>query len=370
MSADDPIPFVDLWAQHEALLPAFEDALRAIVRESSFINGPQLQQFEQNFAALHGTTHAIGCASGTDALILAARALDLGPGDEVITAPHTWISTVFAISYTGAKPVFVDIDPQTRQMDVEKIKQAVTSRTRAVFAVHMYGHPVALTDLAVFCRDKNLALVEDVAQATLARYDGALCGTVGAIGCFSFFPSKNLGGLGDGGCVITQDDHLAARLRRLANYGQEPRYTHHEIGYNSRLDTLQAAFLTLKLPHLEKWGAQRRALAKLYNEALAALPLVTPYEDPRAQAAYHLYVIETDRRAACLAFLRDHGIMAQVHYPSMVPFQPCYQSLGYRPGDFPYAEASNARLLSLPLYPGMTEAQQDRVIKTLRDFYA
>lgn len=370
MAGDAPIPFVDLWAQHEKLRDAFVAAFDAVLRDSAFIRGDQLTAFEGAFADLHGVSHAIGCSSGTDALVLAARALDLGAGDEVITVPHTWISTVFAISQTGATPVFVDIDPRTRQMDVEQVRRAITPRTRAVFAVHMYGHPVALTELAELCRAKGIALVEDVAQATLARYDNTLCGTVGDIGCFSFFPSKNLGCLGDGGCVLTRNDALAARIRRLADYGQDPRYVHHEIGMNSRLDNLQAAFLNVKLPHLPDWVAARRRLAARYDALLADLLVVTPFQDPRAQAAYHLYAIETDRRDACLDYLRERGVMAQVHYPNMVPYQPCYAGLGYRRGAFPVAEASNARLLSLPIYPEMTDEQQDRVAAILRSFYA
>lgn len=368
MSEPAPIPFVDLWAQHEPMLPELEVALRAVVRGSGFIQGPQVAAFERTFADFHGLPHVVACANGTDALILAARALDLGPGDEVISVPNTWISTIFAISLTGATPVLVDIDPQTHQIDVAAAARAITPRTKAIFAVHLYGHPADLTALAALCKQHNIALVEDVAQAAGARWDGKLCGTIGDIGCFSFFPSKNLGCLGDGGAVLTRRDDLAHRLRRLANYGQEPRFTHHEIGYNSRLDTLQAAFLSVKLPHLPDWVQARRRIAGRYGQLLRDLKVTAPYEHPLAEAAYHLYVIQTERRDACLEYLRDQGIMAQIHYPNMVHVQPCYAGLGYKRGAFPVAEAANAKILSLPIYPELTEAQQERIASALADF--
>jgi dTDP-4-amino-4,6-dideoxygalactose transaminase len=363
-----PIPFVDLWAQHEKLLPELTAAMHAVIRDSAFIQGPQVAAFEQEFAAFHGVPHAISCANGTDALILAARALDLQPGDEVISVPNTWISTIFAISFVGATPVLVDIDPATQQIDVAAAAKAITPCTKAIFAVHLYGHPADLTALAALCRQHKIALVEDVAQATNAQWDGKLCGTVGDIGCFSFFPSKNLGCLGDGGGILTRRDDLAARLRRLANYGQEPKFTHHEIGYNSRLDTIQAGFLSAKLPHLNDWTAARRRLAARYNTLLRDLPVVTPTEHALAQAAYHLYVIQTERRDAALDYLRNAGVMAQVHYPNLVHLQPCYAGLGYQRGAFPVAEAANARILSLPIYPELTDAQQDRVVGVLAEF--
>ncbi|MDD5585782.1 MAG: DegT/DnrJ/EryC1/StrS family aminotransferase [Alphaproteobacteria bacterium] len=368
-SLDDPVPFVDLGMQHEALLPEFEALLRDVVRQSMFIQGPHVEIFEKAFAKFHHVPHAIGCASGTDALILAARALDLKPGDEVISVPNTWISTIFAISHTGATPVLADVDPQTGQIDVKAAEKAITPRTKAVFPVHMFGHPADLTALAALCRKHNLALVEDTAQAVGAQFDGKLCGTVGDIGCFSFFPSKNLGCLGDGGCVLTKRGDLAERLRRLGDYGQNPRYTHNEIGYNSRLDTLQAAFLLAKLPHLPSWTEARRRIAARYNELLKDLPVTTPHEHPKARAVYHLYVIEVEERDACLDYLRQNGVMAQIHYPNLVPFQPCYARLGYKKGDFPVAERLNSRILSLPIYPELSEMQQDRVVETLKRFF-
>lgn len=368
--AQENIPFVDLLAQHQPMLSSLQSALADVVHESGFIRGRQLDEFEKAFAAWHGVGDAIGVASGTDALVLAARALDLQPGDEVISVPNTWISTIFAISYTGARPVLVDVDPVTHAIDVAAVERAITPRTRAVFAVHLFGHPAALSELAALCRAHNIALVEDVAQATGARYDNQLCGTVGDIGCFSFFPSKNLGCLGDGGAVIARNADLAARIRRLANYGMEPRYHHHEIGYNSRLDTLQAAFLNLKLPHLHDWNRARRRLAARYDALLQDLPLMRPSASKKADPVYHLYVIETDRRDDCHDFLRARGVMVQIHYPRMVHLQPCYAHLGYRLGNFPVAERLNERILSLPIYPEMTDMQQDQVVGALRDFYS
>jgi dTDP-4-amino-4,6-dideoxygalactose transaminase len=361
-------PFVDLWAQHAPLLPQLQQALAAVVHESGFIRGRQAEQFEQEFAAWHGVPAALGVASGTDALVLAARALNLQPGDEVISVPNTWISTIFAISYTGATPVLVDVDPVTHGIDVAAVARAITPRTKAVFAVHLFGQPVELTALAALCQARGLLLVEDVAQATGARHDGQLCGTVGDIGCFSFFPSKNLGCLGDGGAVITRHPALAERLRRLANYGMEPRHQHHEIGYNSRLDTLQAAFLSLKLPHLAGWNAARRHLAARYTALLQGLPLSLPQPAADSEPVYHLYVIQTEQRDALLAHLQQHGVMAQIHYPRLVHEQPCYAHLGYQRGAFPVAERLNQRILSLPIYPEMTAAQQDYVVAVLRNF--
>lgn len=366
--ADQPIPFVDLWAQHEPLMSQLDDAMHDVIRQSSYIYGPPVGAFEKAFADYHQIPHVIGCASGTDALILAARALDLQPGDEVISVPNTWIATIFAISFAGAKPVLVDVDPKTRQMDVAAVAQAITPRTKAVFAVHMFGHPVDLTELSALCRKHNIALVEDVAQATAARFDNQLCGTVGDIGCFSFYPSKNLGCMGDGGAVMTRNDRHAKRMRRLANYGQDPRFTHHELGYNSRLDTMQAAILSVKLPHLDAWTKERRRLAARYNQLLKDLPVVTPYEHPKAEAVYHLYVIEVEKRDACHDFMRENGIMVQVHYPNMVHLQPCYNDLGYKRGDFPVTERLCERILSLPIYPGLTDSQQDRVVAVLKKF--
>lgn len=362
------IPFVDLARQHADLEREVMAAVRDTTSSAAFIRGPALREFEARFAALHGIRHGIGVASGTDALILAVRALGLGPGDEVVTVPNTWISTAFAISHAGATPVFADIDPDTYQMAPAALEKAITPRTKAVIPVHMFGHPAPMTAIEAICRPRGIRIIEDVAQAPFAKTDGRLAGTVGDIGCFSFYPSKNLGACGDGGLVLTGDDVLAEGLRRLGDYGQNGPHRHREIGFNSRLDTLQAAILLAKLPHLEAWTAARRRAAAFYDERLAGLPVKRPVAGPRAEPVYHLYVVQVKDRDACLKHLRDNGVMAQVHYNGIIHLQECYRELGYQRGDLPVAEWAQAHILSLPIFPEITEAQIERVVGTLAEF--
>lgn len=362
------IPLVDLAAQYRSIKPDIDAAIQDVIAASAFIHGPAVARFEQAFAALHGVRHAVGVASGTDALHLAVRALDIGPGDEVVTVANTWISTTFAVSYVGARPVLVDIDPDTYQMDPKALERAITPRTKAVIPVHLFGHPAPMDEVLALCRPRGIKVIEDVAQAPLAELGGRRVGTFGDVACFSFYPSKNLGCYGDGGAVITNDDSLAARVRELADYGQAARYHHVRVGYNSRLDTLQAAILLAKLPHLETWTRARRENARLYDRALKDLLVKRPVELPGAMAVYHLYVIEIDRRDDCLAFLRNRGIMAQIHYPSVIHRQPCYEEFGYGPGDFPVAEAAARRILSLPMYPELTQKKIDVVAEALAGF--
>jgi dTDP-4-amino-4,6-dideoxygalactose transaminase len=362
------IPFVDLGTQFDSLETEVMEAVRAVAKSSAFIRGAPVQEFEQAFAELHGAQHAIGVGSGTDALNLSVQALDLEPGDEIITVPNTWISTAFAISQAGATPVFVDIDPGTYQMDPEQFSQAITERTKAVIPVHMFGHPAPMDKLEKICRNKKIRIIEDVAQAPLANSDGRTVGTIGSLGCFSFYPSKNLGAYGDGGLVLTSDDQLAESVRQLANYGQSETYNHVQIGINSRLDTLQAAILLCKLPKLESWTKKRRTAAKVYDELLASLPIKRAATAEGAQPVYHLYVIEVDDRDNCLRWLQDNGVMAQVHYPSVIHLQECYQHLGYKKGDFPAAEKAADRMISLPIYPEITPDQIGRVVATLKEF--
>jgi dTDP-4-amino-4,6-dideoxygalactose transaminase len=362
------IPFVDLSAQYRSIKADIDAAIQGVIDSTAFIRGPAVARFEQAFAALHGVKHAVAVASGTDALHLAVRALDLGPGDEVITVPNTWISTAFAASYVGARPVLVDIDRGTYQMDAAALERAITPRTKAVIPVHMFGHPAPMDRIMALCRPRGIKVIEDVAQAPLAELYGRRVGTFGDIACFSFYPSKNLGCYGDGGAVISDDDALGRRLREYADYGQTTRYHHVRVGYNSRLDTMQAAILLAKLPHLESWTRARRENASRYDEKLKGFPIKRPSEAPGARAVYHLYVIEVDRRDECLRFLRDRGVMAQVHYPGLVHLQPCYQELGYRIGDFPVAEAAIPRILSLPMYAELTASQTDTVVEALATF--
>ena len=362
------IPLVDLFSQHERISGELLAAFNELIETSSFIRGPQLTEFENAFAAMHGVDYAIGVGSGTDALLLAAQAIGLGPGDEVIIPVNTWISTAFAASKVGAKPVLVDVNPDTHQMDVDALERAITNSTKAVFPAHLYGHPAPITMIVELCRQRDIWVVEDVAQAPLAKQDGRLVGTFGDIACFSFYPSKNLGCLGDGGALLTNDPDLAHRIRCFADYGQSEPFNHYFLGHNSRLDTLQAAILTVKLPHLEVWTQKRRANAERYNRLLSSLALKTPVVSEGAQPVYHLYVIEIDRRDECMSFLRDRSIMAQIHYKNLIYQQPCYSDLGYQEGDFPVAEHVSNKILSLPMYPELTDYQANKVFAGLAEF--
>ncbi len=359
------VPLVDLNLQFQQLENELMNALHEVASNSSFIRGEKLEQFEQSFAKYHSVQHAIGVGSGTDALELAVKALKLEPGDEVITVPNTWISTVFAICHGGGKPVFVDVDPDTYQIDPNKLMKAINKKTKAVIPVHLFGHPSPMTEIVEICAGKNILIIEDVAQATLARYDDNLTGTTGDIGCFSFYPSKPLGGFGDGGMVITNNDIYANYIRQLSNYGQKTTYVHEHIGYNSRLDNIQAAILSKKLPYTESWNADRKKAALLYDEKLSHLGVKTPTTLPNAEHIFHLYVIEVENRDKILNYLRANGVMAQVHYPKVVHLQNCFNYLGYKKGDFPVAEAAADRILSLPIYAEILEEQIDIVIETL-----
>ena len=366
------IPFVDLAAQYHSIRDEIDAAMADVIKSSAFIKGPQLAHFETAFAALHGGTGtAIGVNSGTDALHLAVRACNLAPGDEVISVPNTWISTLFAASYVGAAPVLVDIDPDTYQMDPAALAAAITPRTKAVIPVHMFGHPAPMDAIKEVIGDRDIRIIEDVAQAPLAETGGRTVGTIGDIGCYSFYPSKNLGCYGDGGAVLVNNPALLEPIRMLADYGQAVKFEHTMVGYNSRLDTLQAAVLQAKLPYLERWTEARRAAAESYNQALARLPIKRPIEAGNGRAVYHIYVIQlADRedRDACLDYMRDHGVMCQVHYPESVHLQPCYAELGHARGDFPVAEALSARGLSLPMFPEITDEQIGYVADTLAAF--
>lgn len=362
------IPFVDLNAQRNTIKVELESAMEEVMETSSYIRGPALAQFEAGFAQLIGAHFVFGVGSGTDALHLAVRALAIGPGDEVITVANTWISTAFAASYVGAKVVFVDVDPDTYQMDPKCLQAAITPNTKAVIAVHLYGHPAPMDEIMAICRPRGIKVIEDVAQAPLAEVGGHQVGTIGDIGCYSFYPSKNLGCYGDGGAVVCNDASLAETLMRLSNYGQSEPFNHQLVGYNSRLDTLQAAILNAKMPHLVKWTNARRTVGDWYAEQLEGLPIKCPTEAENAKCVYHLYVVQIDYRDECIAYLRDHGVMAQIHYPQPIHLQPCYADLGYGLGDFPVIEATSKRILSLPIYPELTQDQVGVVAETLSAF--
>jgi len=367
-----PVPLLDLRAQHATIRDEIVPALMKVVDDQLFILGEQVERLEKDVAALSHTKHAIGCANGTDALLLAFRALDIGRGDEVVTTPFTFFATAGTIHNVGATPVFVDIDPVTFNIVPAAAQAAVTSRTKAVVPVDLFGQMAAIEEIAALM--PSVPIVEDAAQTIGASrmIDGVkrMAGEVATIGTFSFFPSKNLGGYGDGGMLVTQNDELAQRLRRLRVHGGAKQYFHDEVGYNSRLDALQAAVLVAKLPHLSHWSAARRANAAYYSSAFADVPGVTvPVISPENESIFNQYTLRVDRRNELQAFLKSKGIGSAVYYPLPLHLQPCFAYLGYKAGACPEAEKAANEVLSLPIYPELTSEQLDEVVGTVRAFY-
>jgi dTDP-4-amino-4,6-dideoxygalactose transaminase len=362
------VPFLELKSQYAALKPAIDMAIARVLERAWFIMGAELEAFEEAFAAACGARFCVGVGNGTEALHLALRALDVGPGDEVITVAHTFIATALAISWTGARPVFVEVDPATYTINVERAAAAITPRTRAILPVHLYGQPADLGPLIELAQERGLRVLEDCAQAHGARYGGRVVGTFGAIGSFSFYPGKNLGAYGDGGALVTDDAALAERLRLLRNYGQTAKYHHATQGYNSRLDELQAAVLAVKLGYLDAWNARRRALAARYDALLAGHGLILPQCAPDREHVYHLYVVRSRQRDALQRHLATQGIGTLIHYPTPVHLQPAYAELGLARGSLPFSEQLADEVLSLPLYPEMSEAQQDAVVAAISSF--
>jgi dTDP-4-amino-4,6-dideoxygalactose transaminase len=362
------VPFFDLPAQNRALWPELRTALEGVVAAGQFVLGPAVERFERHFADYLGARHCVGLNSGTSALHLALLACGVGPGDEVITTPHTWVSTAWAVAYVGARPVFVDIDPVTWTLDPALAGRAVTPRTRAILPVHLYGRPADLDPLARLAQAHGLALVEDAAQAHGARYRGRRVGTFGRAACFSFYPGKNLGALGEGGAVVTDDDELAGRVRRLRDHAQDGRHNHVELGFNYRMEGIQGAVLDVKLRHLDAGNAARARHAEGYRRQLEGVPgLVLPGAGPPGEHAWHLFVVLLGRRdrEAVRRALAEAGVATGVHYPTPVPHQPAFAHLGHRPGDFPVAEDVASRCLSLPLFPGLTDGQLDYTAEVL-----
>lgn len=369
MSANDMTPLVDLAAQYATIQPVVDEAIRRVIAQTSFIMGPDVAAFEAEFAAFCAAQYCVGVSSGTAALELTLRALGVGPGDEVITVAHTFIATAEAISAAGATPVFVDVRPDTYNMDAAKLAAAVTSATRAIMPVHIYGQPADMTAIAVVANAENLLLIEDAAQAHGATWNDEPTGALADAACFSFYPGKNLGAYGDAGGVITNHAALAEQIALLRNHGRRDKYFHEQIGFGERLDTLQAAILRAKLPYLADWTDARRRLAARYHDLLADSEVILPVVDERANSAWHLYVVRTPRRDELLAYLRSRGIGAGVHYPIPLHLQPAYAHLGYVADDLPVTEEIARTCLSLPLYPEMTDAQQDGVVAALQAFF-
>jgi len=358
------VPFVDLQAQHAPLSAAIEDTWRGLLARGDFVMGAAVERFEADYAAFIGARHAIGVGTGLAALELVLRGLDIGPGDEVITPANTFIATVLAIMAAGARPVFVDMDAATYGIDAGAIAAAVTPRTKAIVPVHLYGQPVDIDAVLAVAQRHNLIVIEDAAQAHGARYKGRRAGSMGHAAAFSFYPSKNLGALGDGGLITTSDDRAAAKLRLLRNYGQHVKYYHAIPGTNSRLDTLQAAVLSIKLPHLDGWNAARRRHADAYATRLAG-HVTTPIASPDVEHIYHLYVIETPDRSALEQRLKARQIQTGIHYPVPAHLQEACAPLGYKAGDFPVTEAAAPRLLSLPMFAELSDEQIDYVANAI-----
>lgn len=345
-----------------------------VVERQGFIMGPEVSRLEEEVARLSHTRHGIACASGTDAILLSLKALDLKPGDEVIAPAFTFFATAGAIHNAGGTPVFADIDAETFNVSPEAVEAAITPRTRAIVVVHLFGQMAAMERIMAIAGRHGLAVVEDAAQAVGARREiegkWRVAGELGLAGTLSFFPSKNLGCWGDGGMILTQDDELAARLRRLRLHGGAKEYHHDEVGLNSRLDTLQAAVLLAKLPHLAGWSEARRRRAARYSEAFAAVePVTPPYIDPVNEHIFHQYTIRVPDRDGLGAHLKARGIGSKVYYPLALHLQPCFAQLGYGRGSLPHTESAMDAVISLPIYPELTDAQQDEVIQAVRDFH-
>lgn len=362
------IPVFDLQRQYAMLKPELDAVIASVLARGRFILGEEVAAFEQEFAAYCGVAHAVGVGSGTEALQLALAAAGMGPGDEVITVAHTAVATVAAIELAGARPVLVDIDPGCYTMDPAQVEAVLTSRTRAIIPVHLYGGPADLEPILTLARRHGLLVVEDCAQAHGACYRGRRVGGWGDMAAFSFYPTKNLGAYGDGGAIVTNDARLAERARLLRQYGWQERYISSLKGLNSRLDELQAAILRVKLRHLDEWNSARRALASRYTERLAGSGLGLPVAPPDTEPVYHLYVVRHPHRDALQAYLQSQGIGTLVHYPVPVHLQPAYADLGYGPGNLPATEAAAREVLSLPLYPELGLGELDTVCDAVYDF--
>jgi dTDP-4-amino-4,6-dideoxygalactose transaminase len=362
------VPYVDLAAQHAPLKSELLAAVGAVIDRGDFILGAEVERFEAAFAQLCGVGHAIGVGSGADALVLSLRALGIGPGDEVITAPNSFIASAAAIAVVGATPRFVDVGPDLN-IDPALVAKAVTPRTKALLPVHLTGRPADMDPLLEIARAHRLAVVEDAAQAVLAEYRGRRVGSIGTVGCFSLHPLKTLNACGDGGLVTTNDAELARKLRRLRDNGLRARGDYAEWAVNSRLDTVQAAILLVKLRHLEGWTARRRAHAATYQAGLAGVPgLILPADRAHERAVYHTFVIQSDRRDALKEHLASVGVGTSIHYPTPIHLTDAAQGTGYRAGSFPVTEAQAGRILSLPVHPDLTAAQIEHVVRQIRTF--
>jgi dTDP-4-amino-4,6-dideoxygalactose transaminase len=368
-----PFPFLDLKAQYRSIKPEIDAAVQRVMASQQFILGPEVESFEREMAAYVGVDHAIACASGSDALLLALMALEVGPGDEVVTVPFTFIATAGAIARLGARPVFVDIEPDTYNIDPTKIEGAITGKTKAIIPVHLFGMAADINPIMEAARNRSIPVIEDAAQAIGAGYSGRKVGSIGLCGCFSFFPSKNLGAAGDGGLLTTNDAAFADRLRMLRNHGGHSKYECELVGINSRLDALQAAILRVKLKYLDSWteGRRRNAeqYAKLFRERRLDQTLKLPSVAANCDHIYNQYVIRAPRRDDLRAYLKEHGIPTDIYYPVPLHLQRAFANLSYKPGDLPESEKASREVLALPIFPELSAEQQELVVESIAEFY-
>jgi dTDP-4-amino-4,6-dideoxygalactose transaminase len=365
------VPFLDLKSHHAPMLEEINAAIQEVIDSAAFAGGPFVTRFEEDFAAYCDARYAIGVGSGTEALWLVLLALGVGPGDEVITVPNSFMATAEAITYCGAKPVFVDVDEQTYNMDPAGLEQAVTTRTKAIIPVHLFGQPADMDPILEFARKRGLFVVEDAAQAHGAIYKGRKVGTLGDAGCFSFYPGKNLGAFGEAGAIVTNNDALQEKIRILRDHGQIRKYHHTMVGWNARMDGIQGAILQIKLRHLEKGNELRRSHAAHYDTALrGAEDIIVPFHARNVQHVYHVYAIRVQDRDEVMRLLTQKGVGSGVHYPVPIHLQEAYSALGYKPGAFPIAERCATEFLSLPMFPELTSTQVETVVQSLKETVA
>lgn len=362
------VPFVDLKAQYNTIAKEVNSAIQRVLEKTDFILGEDVRLFEEEFAGYCGVKYAVGVDNGVSALELGLKALGIGPGDEVITADNTFIATASAISFTGAKPILVDIDPKTYNIAIEEIEAAITARSKAIIPVHLYGQPADMDAILEIARHYGLFVVEDACQAHGALYKGRRAGSMGDLAAFSFYPAKNLGAYGDGGMLVTNSEAIAAKVRMFRNYGQKEKYCHVSLTYNRRLDTVQAAILRVKLKYLDRWNEARRRHAALYNELLKDTDLIIPFEAEYATHVYHLFVIRVNDRDHLQTYLQSRGIATGIHYPIPIHLQDVYSSLGYKRGAFPVTEQFAGEILSLAMFPELTEEQVKTVASTIKQY--
>lgn len=364
------IPFVDLKAQYLSIQSEMDDIMTKIVNETAFIGGTYVKQFEAKFAELYGVKHVISCANGTDSLYIIMRSLGIGPGDEVITAANSWISSSETIGQTGATPVFFDCDEHYMSMDSSKLEAAITSKTKAIMVVHLHGQMCEMDSIEQFAKKHKLYIIEDCAQSHFSEYKGKRAGTMGVAGSFSFYPGKNLGAYGDAGCIITNDDTLANQCRMFANHGALIKHQHQIEGINSRMDGLQAGILTVKLNHILRWTEQRIERAAWYLAALKDIPQLTlPNVRPETKHSYHLFIIQTKERTELAAFLKEKGIETAVHYPTPLPLLVAYKNRGFTQEDYPVSARLSSVMLSLPMYPELSIIEIEYISNSIVEFY-